>query len=127
MTILGDNRPGSFTRTGIIVVDLSKCNFSSKYSDSWTFFFTDCPNIQAVYLLNGVPNIDVRVGSKGATCYVPASVKYLKYSYFSEYHFKSQVPPSGDILPQNCTIYVPKGCTTAYFAKYGSSNKYIEE
>ena len=123
----GDNRPGSFTRTGIKVVDLSKCDFGSKYSDSWTFFFTDCPNIQAVYLPNGVPNIDVRVGSKGAACYVPASVKYLKYSYFSEYHFKSQVPPSGDILPQNCTIYVPKGCTTAYFAKYGSSNKYIEE
>ena len=123
----GDNRPGSFTRTGIKVVDLSKCNFSSKYSDSWTFFFTDCPNIQAVYLPNGVPNIDVRVVSKGAVCYVPASVKYLKYSCFSEYHFKSLVPPSGDILPKNCTIYVPKGCTTAYFAKYGSSNKYIEE
>ena len=123
----GDNRPGSFTRTGIKVVDLSKCNFGSKYSDSWTFFFTDCPNIQAVYLPNGVPNIDVRVGSKGAVCYVPASVKYLKYSCFSEYHFKSLVPPSGDILPKNCTIYVPKGCTTAYFAKYGSSNKYIEE
>ena len=48
------------------------------------------------------------------------------FSENNEIHFITITPPKeGSIY--NSTIYIPKGSTTAYFAKFGSSNKYIEE
>ena len=44
-----------------------------------------------------------------------------------EFHFESPTPPEMEYKPKNCTIYIPKGSTTAYFAKFGETNKYIEE
>jgi len=43
-----------------------------------------------------------------------------------ELHFSNPVPPQNGTI-KNCTIYCPKDSKTAYFAKFGESNRYIEE
>ena len=42
-----------------------------------------------------------------------------------ELHFTNPVPPTGDA--KNCVIYCPKDSKTAYYSRFGASNKYIEE
>lgn len=42
-----------------------------------------------------------------------------------ELHFTNPVPPTG--YAKNCVIYCPKDSKTAYYSKFGASNKYIEE
>lgn len=42
-----------------------------------------------------------------------------------ELHFTNPVPPTG--YAKNCVIYCPKDSKTAYYSRFGASNKYIEE
>lgn len=123
---------GSFVVTNISKFDFSKCNFRGNYSKThWAFNFRKCP-VKELYLPNGVNNITLRCQEAlpGARIYVPANVVKLDARFYTnvEIHFKSNTPPKqGDSKLNGCTVYVPKGCTTAYYAEYGNSNKYIEE
>ncbi|MBR1464041.1 MAG: leucine-rich repeat protein [Prevotella sp.] len=118
----------SFTYTGIKRFDFSKCRFETNafYPDAaWAFIFKGCSDLQEVFIPKGVAAVAVKF-NEGVTCYVPSSVSYFEIHGGKEFHFASRTPPSGGKI-SNGTIYVPKGCTTSYFAKYGETNKYIEE
>lgn len=114
----------SFENTKIKKFDFSSCTFKSNgFSNTWIFSFSS--NIEELRLPKGVSKIDIRGG--GGRIYVPSNATSLSSSRFNEYHFESSTPPEMEFKPQNCTIYIPKGSTTAYFAKFGETNKYIEE
>ena len=114
----------SFENTKIKKFDFSSCTFKSNgFSDTWIFSFFG--NIEELRLPKGISTI--RISGNGERLYVPSKVTSLRCSNFNEYHFESSTPPEMEFKPQNCTIYIPKGSTTAYFAKFGETNKYIEE
>lgn len=123
---------GSFVKTGLKVFDLSKCRFEPNYSDfMWYFVFADMKNLKEIRFPSGVPYIEGS-GPGKMTFFVPATVKTLNFGGNSNdgsiFHFSSSTPPDISYSSlRNCTLYIPKGSTTAYYAKYGSSNKYIEE
>jgi len=128
---------GSFIKTGLKKFDLSKCNFAvnnSIYGRSWDYRFEQMDNLREIRLPNGVSKIELRtMPRENITIYVPETVQVMTLGVTKNItlHFASSTPPEfkdfGNVYIENCTIYIPKGSTTAYYAKYGSSNKYIEE
>lgn len=123
----------SFGYTKIKVLDFSHCTFGRKTSsidsNNWYFLFgpKDFGYLRELRLPKGVANFCIRVPNN-CVVYVPADAKTLNILDVAEIHFASQVPPEmKDSYIRNAKIYIPKGSTTAYYAKYGASNTYIEE
>jgi hypothetical protein len=126
----GESGTASFVNTGIEKFDFSKCSFSynTGIDKSWTYVFADCNNLKEVRLPKGISNIEVRFYPNTAVaCFVPSSVKRLKIHNVKEIHFTSPEPP--EILEgiSGCTIYVPKGCMTKYYAKFNGNANTIKE
>lgn len=131
-----DTGDGSLTFTALEKIDFSKCSFqpNSATDMSWTYVFKGCDNLKEIGLPSGVSNIDLRANTndQAMTFYVPASVKVLQINLkkSATLHFASPTPPKMGFYGtgfNNCTFYIPKGSTTAYYAAYGSTNNYIEE
>lgn len=120
---------GSFTYTGINKFDFSKCTFRDNALDqSWTWVFRGCKNVREVRVPKGIEKVDLRFyDNQNVVCYFPATIKYIHFYGVKEVHFASSIPPSVKYPLNNITIYVPKGCTTAYYAKFGETNHYLEE
>lgn len=131
-----DNK--SFTGTRLDEADLSECDYH-RLGD-WGLPYRSFPTQHKV-LWRGLPtskllklpkNIECLDGlglSQGGTLYLPETVEYSDVSLKNmTIYCKSQVPfkvvGSGDV--KNCTLYVPKGSMTAWYAKYGDNNKIIE-
>jgi hypothetical protein len=121
----------SFVETGIEKMDFSYCSFESNAIDhSWTYRF-HCKSLKVVGLPN-INSVDVGFGSDSqVTCYVPSSVKSLRFydkNKIKEIHFYSPNPPYVEDGLSNCVIYVPQGCLTNYYAKFkGNGNTLNEE
>lgn len=116
----------SFYGTNINVIDFSKCHFNNNWRGRVELSFHPL-NMKELRLPQGVETVCV---SGEGNLYVPSDVKVIRDwqgKKCNEYHFESPTPPEMEYKPQNCTIYIPKGSTTAYFAKFGETNKYIEE
>ncbi|MDO4994353.1 MAG: leucine-rich repeat protein [Bacteroidales bacterium] len=137
------NHEPTFGNTNIKTFDFSNCTFThNKYGNTWSFNFVGCP-VECLRLPKGVSGIEVKYKNenRGAQIYVPGEVKSFELCFLHrtqpEIHFKSQVPPSsrltismGDYTSfglEGCKMYIPRGCTTAYYSAYGNTNKYIEE
>ncbi len=92
----------------------------------------DSPKLKTAYLPKGI--LDITVTPKAEECFIPSGVEQL-HGIFKErtLHFKGNTPPTvkepgyQSFAPQNCTIYVPKGSMTAYYATMGDGNKLIQE
>ena len=124
----GKSAACSFASTGITQFDFSNCYFdiNSSYDNSWTFRFVDCP-VQ-ILKLPQIASIDVGVNNKiEVKCYVPKEVKVLKIQNIKEIHFMSPKPPIMHQRLNDCTIYVPKGCLTPYYAKFNGDGNIIRE
>ncbi|MDE5610355.1 MAG: leucine-rich repeat domain-containing protein [Bacteroidales bacterium] len=80
--------------------------------------FSACKNLKS---------IDGAMLKQGGTLYCPASLEFIS-SISSGYrglqnvviHCKSSKPFRGSV--QNCTLYIPKGNVTAWYAEYGTDN-----
>lgn len=125
---------GSFMKTGLKKIDLSKCSFEGNYNRfTWYLKLKECPNMQEIKFPSGVERIHLgaRQNKKSLTFYVPSTTKILdvEVNVPLTIHFASPTPPRYDTykIPENSTVYVPKGSMTAYYSAYGNSNKYIEE
>lgn len=122
----------SFAFSEIEKIDLSKCKYEMS---SWSCDLKGCTSLKEIRFPQNIKTIEyfdlnLRKGGRNLKAYFPASLESLGDIYYmswdsGELHFKSTVPPDGAL--RNCTIYVPKGSTTAYYSKFGNSNKYIEE
>lgn len=120
------NCGSSFYGTNINVIDFSKCHFNNNWRGRVELSFNPL-NMKELRLPQGVETVNVSGRGK---LYVPSDVKVIREWYgekCNEFHFESPTPPEMEYKPKNCTIYIPKGSTTAYFAKFGETNKYIEE
>lgn len=56
----------------------------------------------------------------------------VTFNFNCNLHFKSKNPPSTllgnrSYKGESNTIYIPKGCTTAYYSAFGDSHSYKEE
>jgi hypothetical protein len=125
---------GSFMKTGLKKIDLSKCSFEGNYNRfTWYLKLKECPNMQEIKFPSGVERIHLgaRQNKKSLTFYVPSTTTILdvEVNVPLTIHFVSPTPPRYDTykIPENSTVYVPKGSMTAYYSAYGNSNKYIEE
>ena len=116
----------SFYGTNINVIDFSKCHFNNNWRGRVELSFHPL-NMKELRLPQGVETVCVSGEGK---LYVPSDVKVIREWHgekCKEFHFESPTPPEMEYKLNNCTIYIPKGSTTAYFAKFGETNKYIEE
>ena len=126
----GESAAASFVETGIELMDFSNCSFESNAIDnSWSYRF-HCKSLKVV----GLPNfdsVDVGFGSDSQViCYVPSSVKSIKFydkSKIKEIHFSSPNPPYVEGGLSNCVIYVPQGSLTNYYAKLKGNGNTIKE
>ena len=125
---------GGFMKTGLKKIDLSKCSFEGNYNRfTWYLKLKECPNMQEIKFPSGVERIHLgaRQNKKSLTFYVPSTTTILdvEVNVPLTIHFASPTPPRYDTykIPENSTVYVPKGSMTAYYSAYGNSNKYIEE
>ena len=124
---------GSFMSTGIKKFDFSKCTFTGNYSKSmWYFKLFQCQP-EEIRLPSGIERVHIyaRLNNTSMTLYIPASVKMIdvETNVPSTVHFASPTPPKYDTykFESNSTFYIPKGSTTAYYAAFGNTYKYIEE
>ena len=124
---------GSFMKTGLKKIDLSKCKFDGNYNrNMWYFRLKECPT-QEIHFPSGVERIhfEARQNKNSLTIYVPSTTTFLDVEVNVPVivHFASPTPPKYNTykIPENSTVYVPKGSMTAYYSVYGNSNKYIEE
>jgi len=124
---------GSFMKTGLKKIDLSKCKFDGNYNrNMWYFRLKECPT-QEIHFPSGVERIhfEARQNKNSITIYVPSTTTFLdiEVNVPVTVHFASPTPPKYNTykIPENSTVYVPKGSMTAYYSVYGNSNKYIEE
>ena len=125
---------GSFMKTGLKKIDLSKCNFEGNYNRfTWYLKLKECPTMQEIRFPSGVEriHIEARQNKNSMTFYVPATTTFLdiEVNVPATVHFASPTPPRYNTykIIDNSTIYVPKGSMTAYYSAFGNSNKYIEE
>jgi hypothetical protein len=124
---------GSFMSTGIKKFDFSKCSFTGNFNKNmWYFKLFECQP-EEIRLPSGVERIYIyaRLNKTSMTIYVPSSVKMIdvEANEPSTVHFASPTPPRYDTYKfvSNSTFYIPKGSTTAYYAAFGNTYKYIEE
>lgn len=127
---------GSFTDTGLTKLDLSKCVFDEATGAGglveWSFTARDNEALKDIRIPQGATFVRLMLHhTQNFSLHFPASVNTIFMRFIggnSTYHFKSMTPPrftEGAI--RNATVYVPKGTTTAYYAAYGNTNKYVEE
>lgn len=127
---------GSFTDTGLTKLDLSKCVFDEATGPGglvkWSFTARDNQALKDIRIPQGATFVQLMLHhTQNFSLHFPASVNTIFMRYIegnNTYHFKSMTPPRfTEVEIRNSTVYVPKGSTTAYYAAYGNTNKYIEE
>lgn len=127
---------GSFTDTGLTKLDLSKCVFDEATGPGglvkWSFTARDNEALKDIRIPQGVTFVQLMLHhTQNFSLHFPASVNTIFMRYIegnNTYHFKSMTPPRfTEVEIRNSTVYVPKGSTTAYYAAYGNTNKYVEE
>ena len=114
--------------TSLEVFDLGSSTTQEKV---WRVIL-DSPKLKTAYLPKGI--LDISVTPKAEECFIPSGVEQLHGLFKGRtLHFKGDTPPSvkepgyQSFAPQNCTIYVPKGSLTPYYATMGDGNKLIQE
>lgn len=127
---------GSFTDTGLTKLDLSKCVFDEATGPGglvkWCFTARDNEALKDIRIPQGATFVQLMLHhTQNFSLHFPASVNTIFMRYIegnNTYHFKSMTPPRfTEVEIRNSTVYVPKGSTTAYYAAYGNTNKYVEE
>ena len=127
---------GSFTDTGLTKLDLSKCVFDEATGPGglvkWSFIARDNEALKDIRIPQGATFVQLMLHhTQNFSLHFPASVNTIFMRYIegnNTYHFKSMTPPRfTEVEIRNSTVYVPKGSTTAYYAAYGNTNKYVEE
>lgn len=120
-------------------IDLSACTINGDFDMS---IFALC-RINKLKLPNGIETVDggtINGVIKDYNCsvintiYFPKTLKNIKTSFYNQcnLYFKTENPPVNRFsyvrYPiENCTFYVPRDCTTAYYSAFGDSNTYKEE
>jgi len=115
------------------------------YTYQWYTAFSGCPLRKVDLSMCEIDDMEGRDFSPSQEMRYPKTPKNYNYSsdepgkkvYFTnmissvfatgqELHFTNPVPPEKGSA-KNCVIYCPKDSKTAYYSKFGNSNKYIEE
>ena len=125
--------------TSLKKVDLSNCTIKGTFDFS---IFDKC-QLEELRLPNGIETVKGRVingylkyenSNVINTVYFPATLKNMEvtFNFNCNLHFKSKNPPSTllgnrSYKGESNTIYIPKGCTTAYYSAFGDSHSYKEE
>ena len=120
------NDPCAFGNSGIEVLDLSECSFKN---GEWNCDLTGCKELKEVHFPKNITFVDDLSTNKGAHYYfsdTEVSFLHCFLFYNMSLHFRQSTPPSLNGTTET-TFYIPKGATTAYYAKFGKNNKYIEE
>ena len=120
------NDPCAFGNSGIEVLDLSECSFKN---GEWNCDLEGCKELKEVHFPKNITFVDVLSTNKGTHYYFHDTEVHFYYNMSlsnTNLHFRQDTPPNLD-NPTGTTFYIPKGATTAYYAKFGKNNKYIEE
>ena len=120
------NDPCAFGNSGIEVLDLSGCVFKET---KWTCDLEGCRDLKELRFPKNITFVDDLSTNKGAHYYFSDTEVHFYHtmSLSNTYlHFRQSTPPNL-YNPTGTTFYIPKGATTAYYAKFGNNNKYIEE
>lgn len=112
-------------------VDLSNLTFTSNVKG----LFSRCEGIKVMKYPKGITNVESLAGGSDCEYFFQEPLSNLNYNTNGKYknrkyHLKNTTPPSSERYynkPTGDVFYIPKGSTTSYFNKYGSSNTYIEE
>ena len=118
--------PCAFGCSGIEVLDFSGCVFKET---KWTCDLEGCRDLKELRFPKNITFVDDLSTNKGAHYYFSDTEVHFYHtmSLSNTYlHFRQSTPPNLD-NPTGTTFYIPKGTTTAYYAKFGKNNKYIEE
>lgn len=113
----------------IEVMDLSHLTFNKNLKR----LFSNCNGIKVMKYPKGITDVEQLPGTDNVEYYFQESLNTLSFnnSYKNrKYHLKNLTPPAYSRYhgePKGDTFYIPKGSTTSYYTKYGSSNTYIEE
>lgn len=128
----------SFKGTRLDEADLSECDYHRmgdwglpyrSFPTQHKVLWRGLPTSKLLKLPKNIECIDALGLSQGGTLYLPATLEYVDASLKNmTIYCKSQTPfklvNSNNLT--NCTLYVPKGSMTAWYAKYGDNNKIIE-
>lgn len=120
------NDPCAFGNSGIEVLDLSECSFKN---GEWNCDLEGCKELKEVHFPKNITFVDDLSTNKGAHYYFSDTEVHFYHSMSlsnTNLHFRQATPPNLH-NPTGTTFYIPKGATTAYYAKFGKNNKYIEE
>lgn len=120
------NDPCAFGNSGIEVLDLSECSFKN---GKWNCDLIGCKELKEVHFPKNITFVDDLSTNKGAHYYFSDTEVHFYHSMSlsnTYLHFRQATPPNL-YNPTGTTFYIPKGATTAYYAKFGNNNKYIEE
>lgn len=118
--------PCAFGCSGIEVLDFSGCVFKET---KWTCDLEGCRDLKEVHFPKNITFVDVLSTNKGTHYYFHDTEVHFYYNMSlsnTNLHFRQATPPNLD-NPTGTTFYIPNGATTAYYAKFGKNNKYIEE
>ena len=118
--------PCAFGCSGIEVLDFSGCVFKET---KWTCDLEGCRDLKELRFPKNITFVDDLSTNKGAHYYFSDTEVHFYHtmSLSNTYlHFRQATPPNLH-NPTGTTFYIPKGATTAYYAKFGNNNKYIEE
>lgn len=116
----------AFAYSGIKALDLSKCVFKES---KWTCDLMGSKELKELRFPKNITFVDDLSTNKGAHYYFSDTEVSFHHSisfYNMSLHFRQSTPPSLNGTTET-TFYIPKGATTAYYAKFGKNNKYIEE
>lgn len=116
----------AFAYSGIKALDLSKCVFKET---KWTCDLMGSKELKELRFPKNITFVDDLSTNKGAHYYFSDTEVSFHHSisFFNmSLHFRQSTPPSLNGTTET-TFYIPKGATTAYYAKFGKNNKYIEE
>lgn len=116
-------------------IDLSACTIKGVFE----LAIFNGTGLKELHLPNGIESVDcsTTIGgdysanahvNKYCNIYFPKSFKRMD-EYFTNcvLHFRTQTAPKNSSRIEGNTIYIPKGCTTAYYSAFGNKNSYIEE
>ena len=120
------SNPCAFGNSGIEVLDLSECSFKN---GEWNCDLIGCKELKEVHFPKNITFVDDLSTNKGAHYYFSDTEVHFYHSMSlsnTNLHFRQATPPNLH-NPTGTTFYIPKGATTAYYAKFGKNNKYIEE
>lgn len=101
--------------TSLKYVDLSLCTWANH---EWNGMFYGCD----LSILKLPRNLQYFNGRFAKTIYANEGIKTFRIQSGTTVYFKDVVPPNYDGNEselKDCTLYVPKGSNTAYYAKFG--------